>query len=500
MNIQQIIPQTKIASPSPILELLENDQVFPAGMWRWRIQGDTAVLERATATDWSTVTTVLSASNAGVLTSLGTALADDQVLSFGGVVSMLWETQDANANELHIDLPTGGAVDVPVIVIGQGVTGVDLGQYNGVTEPRIALWGIGAVATAPIWEFRKARGTIAAPTAITSGDDLGSINAYACVAAGEWVLSAAIELDSEGVIATTRGPSLIKFRTSTDTAPSVLTTWMEINSAGHFIFRSDAIIPGFMLKAIAGPAVAVRNEADGAYLPLFAGVIVSSTGFDLSAASTYIQIGSTSSFQGYTGVAWRDILIVNAGGTTAACLNIGRDDTDLTLNAINDMLVLQAGGGTGNEAAGFGLGISIKLGNAASEVEERASWDTVLVTATNGSEDSRYDWSLMAAGAMNLAMSLTGVGVLSVDLGGSGSAAQVDLFDDYDDALVLRQSIQQNNRQLLVDMGIAYGKPDGGHMVRVQPMMRLLAGGIYQGRALIDRLEERVRVLEGARA
>jgi hypothetical protein len=39
------------------------------------------------------------------------------------------------------------------------------------------------------------------------------------------------------------------------------------------------------------------------------------------------------------------------------------------------------------------------LGNAASETEERASIDCVLVTATNGAEDARFDFNVQAAGA-----------------------------------------------------------------------------------------------------
>ncbi len=53
MHVQQIIPKIKIANQSPILEMMENDQVFPAGMWRWRIEGDIAILERATNTFWT---------------------------------------------------------------------------------------------------------------------------------------------------------------------------------------------------------------------------------------------------------------------------------------------------------------------------------------------------------------------------------------------------------------------------------------------------------------
>jgi len=111
---------------------------------------------------------------------------------------------------------------------------------------------------------------------------------------------------------------------------------------------------------------------------------------------------------------------------------------------------------------------------------------------TDGTEEATFKWYAMAAGAENnVAMTLTGPGVLSVDLAGSGAAAQVDLFDEYDDALVLRQGIQQNNRELLADMGVFTRKDTGsGYMMNIQPMVRLLAGGIYQTRELIENTKE----------
>lgn len=53
MKVGQIIPREKIAGRTPILELLESDQAYPAGMWRWEVSSDVASLKRATAADWS---------------------------------------------------------------------------------------------------------------------------------------------------------------------------------------------------------------------------------------------------------------------------------------------------------------------------------------------------------------------------------------------------------------------------------------------------------------
>jgi hypothetical protein len=119
-------------------------------------------------------------------------------------------------------------------------------------------------------------------------------------------------------------------------------------------------------------------------------------------------------------------------------------------------------------------------------------------------------------GTFNEGLRLTNVGVLSVDLGGSGSAAQVDVFDDYDDPVELQrythmQSDRFTNadeRQIsldrMVDMGVVSEVPgaSSGYHMNLQPMMNLLAGGIYQNRERMDAqhhtIDERLKRIEQA--
>jgi len=68
MDVAQITPRVKTASPAPIFEYTENDQAFPAGMWRTRVNADAWLLERATEVDWTAVTTALSVANNGDIT------------------------------------------------------------------------------------------------------------------------------------------------------------------------------------------------------------------------------------------------------------------------------------------------------------------------------------------------------------------------------------------------------------------------------------------------
>lgn len=171
---------------------------------------------------------------------------DDQNIIVGtsNDVAIMWDTTDANANEMVIDMPAGSGTNVPVIVIGTLASGIDLGLYNGIVDPKVALLASGAVTTGPTLEFRKARGTITAPTVVTSGDDIGQIMAYGAVAAGEYVQAASIEFDMAGTIGTTRGPGTITFKTATDAAPSVLTTALTISAAQVATFASTVTVQG----------------------------------------------------------------------------------------------------------------------------------------------------------------------------------------------------------------------------------------------------------------
>ncbi len=192
---------------------------------------------------------------------------DDALLAIGtdSDARFSWDTTDANANELLLQMPAAGAVNVPVLAIGQSIESVDLGLFNGVVDPTIAIFGIGAVATAPRLRVYKGRGTIAAPTAITTGDDLFGISAYAAVANGEWREAARIEFDSTGTIATTRSPGILRFSTATDAAPAVLTTALTIDAAQLATFAGGITVGG---TAINTSGIILFTNNNGAIYPL----------------------------------------------------------------------------------------------------------------------------------------------------------------------------------------------------------------------------------------
>lgn len=188
----------------------------------------------------------LAVAGTDVLTvaATGQTIPDDILLGLGtgDTAQLIWETADANANELLLQLPAGGATDVPVLVIGDTIVNDDLGLFNGVVSTTVAIMGSTATATGPSLNFRKSRGTNSAPTVVTSGDDMGSIDFYGAVAADEYVRGARILAEMTGTIATTRGPGVLTFQTATDAAPSVLTTALSISAAQVSTFSGDVVI------------------------------------------------------------------------------------------------------------------------------------------------------------------------------------------------------------------------------------------------------------------
>lgn len=129
-------------------------------------------------------------------------------------------------------------------------------------------------------------------------------------------------------------------------------------------------------------------------------------------------------------------------------------------------------------------------------IEAIGEFNCTLVDATGRSGE--FVWILKNSGNLNTAMTLSSAGVLAVD-------DSYDTFDDYDDALTLRQGISEGNKELMREIGVLKvvdikdedGKIIGQKdMIQLQAFNKLLAGGIYQNRDRIDALEARINELE----
>lgn len=75
-------------------------------------------------------------------------------------------------------------------------------------------------------------------------------------------------------------------------------------------------------------------------------------------------------------------------------------------------------------------------------------------------------------------------------------------YDEHDDAILLKNSLSLNDYELLVNAGIAERKYTGdnetvsSYSFNLTEMIKLVAGGVYQNRDKIDRLEARITELE----
>ncbi len=76
--------------------------------------------------------------NTFTLTGLGaTSLGDGVALGFGAgpETKLVWDVTDVNAMLFKIDLPAAAAGDVPALLVGVGIMGVDLAILDTITEP-----------------------------------------------------------------------------------------------------------------------------------------------------------------------------------------------------------------------------------------------------------------------------------------------------------------------------------------------------------------------------
>lgn len=127
-----------------------------------------------------------------------------------------------------------------------------------------------------------------------------------------------------------------------------------------------------------------------------------------------------------------------------------------------------------------------------------------LLAFERAGADNTSDFLLRTnvAGVNNDAFKVSSLGLGSFDLAGAGDGIP-SLFDDYDDPKALKQFAhivapdiseeqREANLKLMLDMGIVSEVPGSmsGYHINIQPILRLLSGGIYQ-------LDARLKALEG---
>ena len=249
------------------------------------------------------------------------------------------------------------------------------------------------------------------------------------------------------------------------------------------------------LDVVGGTTLAI--EVDGT-----TEVSITASDMDLN-SNTLSNVGASGNDWTATSLTIQDS---NTGGTIQFKVN-NTDNTDTTSHAQID---IRAGGASGGDA---------KIFMSINGVESYSF-------GIDNSASDRWAWTAGAALGTNDRMRLaSATGVLSVDGAGAGDALPT-LFDDYDDAMELRtfqlatvqQSLVSRRQQLanqrhLVAMGVGEWslQADGSNhwMMRIQPLTKLLAGGVYQNRIRMDQqhdetvarfatVEERIDALKEA--
>lgn len=245
---------------------------------------------------------------------------------------------------------------------------------------------------------------------------------------------------------------------------------------------------------------------------------------DLDALTTGIGLNINSAATAITG-AGRLMYIYHSGATTTSGLiaEIKSDATDETI----PMRV--AGAGTGDDVvitnANTGaLGAVFKMshlpGNSqaadndvtnrliftAHDEEAAATERTVgqldiqWTDATAVSYGSDLELYLATGAAQNLCLTLSGAGQMGLDFDSdlSSSSAAGQIFDDYDDAAILKKyayigvdkpEISLETVRMLESMGVAEksDRNQRGYLLKLQPFLRLLCGGIYQTRQWVEK-------------
>lgn len=192
----------------------------------------------------------------------------------------------------------------------------------------------------------------------------------------------------------------------------------------------------------------------------------------------------------------------NAGGN----VQLRVSNTENTNAASNSRLLVFAGGASGGDPY----------------LEFQISGAETLTMGLDNSNSDNFAMSDGSLGGSDRLRLVVTTGVLSVDGDGGGADDPVSLFDDYDDVMELQRythstldipdmfiSREQRlaNRQRMVEMGVAewaeqHGDGPDRLMIRVQPMTKLMAGGIYQNRVRMDAyyedLDRRLQALERA--
>ena len=170
-----ITTYAELRGASPDYRARETDQVAPAGMWRWRYEGDVAILQRATVADWSAAEDWITADKPGEQLIIGKGLVlttEDAVVGVTTILTLDHNTTGVVAAGLGTGLDfaietsttdsvLAGSIDVVWTDVTHATRTSDMVFYtvnSGVTTEMLRLDGSRAAVlintAAPTLEFR----------------------------------------------------------------------------------------------------------------------------------------------------------------------------------------------------------------------------------------------------------------------------------------------------------------------------------------------------------
>ena len=213
----------------------------------------------------------------------------------------------------------------------------------------------------------------------------------------------------------------------------------------------------------------------------------------LTLAGVTLDLNSQGSINnvGTAGNDWTANALSLVSSNSAATNLLTVSNTEATNGASDAQVNITSGGASGGDPA----------------IKFLVTGAGVITMGLDNSDTDAFVWSNNAAlGTTNRMALVIATGILSVDGDGGGADDPVLLFDDYDDAIELRRFAyshpgaepmglvtpeqREQNRARMVELGVAewFTQEDGpDHLAyRIQPMLRMLAGGIYQTRQRFD--------------
>lgn len=264
----------------------------------------------------------------------------DGVTLNAGVGGTLGSNAFTSTAYAPIDNPTFTTnIATPTASIGFGATAPPSGPLLAVattisTSPRgIASMQFSSDSAGARMGFFKAGGTIASPSAITSGWTLGRLMFRGYVGAtNTYVESASIEAISSGTVADTstgRLPSSLVFSTSTDASPSVLTARLTIDNAGLVTVPGSVTIGAGSAITSSGAGGALGSNAftSTAYAASGANSDITS----LSGVTAITGGASNMTITSGTGNSRTMILRTTTSGGTATTFLTGNADQSVTI-------------------------------------------------------------------------------------------------------------------------------------------------------------------------